>query len=150
RSRPQIALVMLGAWEVFDVVVDGRTITFGSPDWDARFTEALGRGIGELRAAGAQVALSLLPCYRPVRASAGLWPERGDDTRTRHVNDLLRASAAADPARVFVVEPPSSFCTDPAIGKDRAYRWDGVHYYKAGARLYFKAVAPQLLAIPRP
>jgi peptidoglycan/LPS O-acetylase OafA/YrhL len=149
-TRPQIALVMLGAWDVFDVVVDGRTLVFGSPGWDARFTDALGRGIGELRDSGAQVALSLLPCYRPVRASAGLWPERGDDTRTRHVNELLRAAADADPARVFVIEPPEPFCGDPKIGANLAYRWDGVHYYKPGARLYFAAVTPQLLAIPRP
>jgi peptidoglycan/LPS O-acetylase OafA/YrhL len=149
-TKPQIALVMLGAWEVFDNVADGRTLVFGTPEWDARFTDALGRGIGELRRAGAQVALSLLPCYRPVRASAGLWPERGDDARTRHVNDLLRAAASADPARVFVVEPPPAFCTDPKVATNLSNRWDGVHYYKAGARLYFAAVTPQLLAIPRP
>jgi peptidoglycan/LPS O-acetylase OafA/YrhL len=149
-NRPQIALVMLGAWETFDVVADGRTLVFGTADWDARFTDALDRGIGELRRSGAQVALSLLPCYRPVRASAGLWPERGDDTRTRHVNDLLRAAAGADPARVFVVEPPEEFCKDPKIGSSLSHRWDGVHYYKAGARLYFAAVTPQLLAIPQP
>jgi peptidoglycan/LPS O-acetylase OafA/YrhL len=149
-TRPQIALVMLGAWDVFDVVADGRTLAFGTPEWDARFADALGRGIDELRGAGAQVALSLLPCYRPVRGGAGLWPERGDDARTRHVNVLLRAAAEADPDRVFVVEPPESFCTDAEVGTNLTYRWDGVHYYKAGARLYFAAVTPQLLAIPQP
>ncbi len=150
RLRPQVALVMLGAWEVFDLTVDGRTIRFGTPDWDARFVDALNRGTGELRRAGAQVALALLPCYRPVRGSAGLWPERGDDERTRHVNDLLRAAAAEDPTHTFVVEPPEAFCTDRKIGTSVSYRWDGVHYYKPGSRLYFETVTPQLLAIPRP
>jgi hypothetical protein len=146
--RPQIALVMLGAWDVFDLTVDGSKIVFGTPAWDARFTDALGRGLDVLRRADAQIALSLLPCYRPVRGSAGLWPERGDDQRTRHVNTLLRAAAAADPGRVFLVEPPSAFCSDPAIGANVRYRWDGVHYYRPGAKLYFTSVTPQLLAIP--
>jgi peptidoglycan/LPS O-acetylase OafA/YrhL len=150
KLRPQIALVMLGAWDVFDLTIDGRLVPFSTPAWDARFTDALHRGTGELKRAGAQVALSLLPCYRPVRGSAGLWPERGDDERTRHVNTLLRAAAAADPAHTFLVEPPESFCTDPKIGANVAYRWDGVHYYKPGSRLYFAAVTPQLLAIPHP
>ena len=150
KLRPQIALVMLGAWDVFDLTIDGRLVPFGTPAWDARFTDALNRGTGELKRADAQVALSLLPCYRPVRGSAGLWPERGDDGRTRHVNTLLRAAAAADPAHTFLIEPPESFCTDPKIGANVAYRWDGVHYYKPGSRLYFAAVTPQLLAIPRP
>jgi peptidoglycan/LPS O-acetylase OafA/YrhL len=148
--RPQIALVMLGAWDVFDLTIDGRLVPFGTPAWDARFTDALNRGTGELKRANAQVALSLLPCYRPVPGSAGLWPERGDDVRTRHVNALLRAAAAADPAHTFLVEPPESFCTDPKIGANVAYRWDGVHYYKPGSRLYFATVTPQLLAIPHP
>ena len=31
-----------------------------------------------------------------------------------------------------------------ALATSRSYRWDGVHYYKRGAALYFKAVVPQL------
>jgi hypothetical protein len=93
------------------------------------------------------VALSLLPCYRPVSASAGFWPERGDDQRTRHVNDVLHAVAAAAPSNVHVIEPPAQFCTDPAIATNLNYRWDGVHYYKPGAQLYFQTVVPQLLQL---
>jgi hypothetical protein len=83
-----------------------------------------------------------------VRASAGFWPERGDDTRTRHVNALLAAAARADAAYVSTVKPPHQFCDDPKIAKSLSYRWDGVHYYKRGALLYLKAVIPQLLALP--
>jgi hypothetical protein len=150
RLRPQVALVMLGAWDVFALDTGSGTAEFGTPAWDALFTAALRRGTGELTRSGAQVALSLLPCYRPIRASAGFWPERGDDVRTRHVNVLLRAAAAADPDRIVTVDPPGAFRTDPQIGASTAYRWDGVHYYKPGATLYLAAVTPQLLAIPQP
>jgi peptidoglycan/LPS O-acetylase OafA/YrhL len=148
RVHPQIALVMLGAWDVFDLHLGDQVHQFGSPEWDQDYLTALGKGIDLLRASKAQVALALLPCYRPVRASAGYWPERGDDARTRHVNYLLRTAASADPAHVFTVEPPAAFCTDPKISKNLAYRWDGVHYYKPGAALYLKTVIPQLLALP--
>ena len=100
-----------------------------------------------LRAANAQVELALLPCYRPVPRSAGYWPERGDDTRTRHVNTLLDQEALRFPDTVHTLQPPSQFCTNPTIAKSLSYRWDGVHYYKPGAALYFKAILPQLVQL---
>jgi hypothetical protein len=144
---------MIGAWDVFDITTGGTTLTFGTPAWDANFTAALDQGIAAIHDTGAQVALSLLPCYRPVAANigkgAGYWPERGDDDRTRHVNTLLTAAAAANPGYVTAVNPPVQFCDDPTISKSLSYRWDGVHYYKPGALLYCRAVIPQLLAIKR-
>jgi peptidoglycan/LPS O-acetylase OafA/YrhL len=145
RLHPRIALVILGAWEVFDLITPSGTLTFGSAAWDANLSAALQEGIGVLRAAGAKVALAMLPCYRPIKASAGFWPERGDDSRTRHINTVLRAAAAAAPEQVFTVDPPGQFCTDPVISTSRSYRWDGVHYFRPGAALYFRAVIPQLL-----
>jgi hypothetical protein len=139
---------MIGAWDVFDLNTPDGTLTFGTPQWDARFTAALARGIATLRGAGSKVALSLLPCYRPVRKSAGFWPERGDDDRTRHVNTLLRA--AVQPDAVYALEPPAQFCTNEVIAADLTYRWDGVHYYRPGAALYFRAVIPQLQKIAKP
>jgi peptidoglycan/LPS O-acetylase OafA/YrhL len=150
EHRPQVALVMLGAWDVFDSITDSGTVAFGSPEWDSAFTGAVSRGVRVLHEAGAQVALSLLPCYRPVKGSAGFWPERGDDKRTRHVNTLLRKLAERDRQRIVTVQPPAAFCIDPKISRSTAYRWDGVHYYKPGAALYFSTVLPQLLAVPQP
>jgi peptidoglycan/LPS O-acetylase OafA/YrhL len=149
RLKPRVAFVMLGAWEMFDITVASGTLPFGSAQWDAHVSDALRQGIGALRAAGSKVALALTPCYRPVRASAGFWPERGDDTRSRHFNELLKAAAAASPGDVSTVEPPVQFCTDPAIAASRDYRWDGVHYYRPGAALYFKAVIPQVQTLAR-
>jgi hypothetical protein len=144
KFDPQIALVMIGAWELFDLTTEDGALTFASPEWDANFRAALDRGITVLRESGAIVALSLLPCYRPVKGSAGHWPERGDDSRTRHVNDILRKAAGEG---VRTVEPPDQFCTDESIAASTDYRWDGVHYYKPGAALYFEAVIPQLQKI---
>jgi hypothetical protein len=142
KQKPQIALVMIGAWELFDLTTDKGTLTFASPDWDANLRDALNRGVTALKKAGAVVALSLLPCYRPVKGSAGYWPERGEDSRTRHVNDVLRKVEG-----VRLIEPPAQFCDDPAIAGSTDYRWDGVHYYKPGAALYFETTIPQLVKL---
>jgi hypothetical protein len=148
QHKPDMAVIMIGAWDVFDLTLDeGGTLTFGSPEWDAHFTDAITRGIDTLLSDKTQVALALLPCYRPIRASAGFWPERGDDDRTRHINELLTATAGRYDTGVRTLEPPEQFCTDPAIATSKAYRWDGVHYYKKGAALYFGAVVPQLLMV---
>ena len=81
-----------------------------------------------------------------------VWPERGDDSRTRHVNDLLIAYARSTTqtssplGAVLTLQPPPAFCSDPAISKSLAYRWDGTHYYKPGSALSFQSAIPQLLA----
>jgi peptidoglycan/LPS O-acetylase OafA/YrhL len=144
-THPDIALIMLGAWDVFDLTVNGTTMTFGSPQWDATWKAALTKGIEALQGHAKRVVVALTPCYRPIRASAGYWPERGDDVRTRHLNDLMRETALATSA--YTVDPPVQFCTDPKISKSLSYRWDGVHYYRPGALLFCQKVIPQLLAI---
>jgi peptidoglycan/LPS O-acetylase OafA/YrhL len=151
RDKPQIAVVEIGAWEVFDLKVNGVALAFGSPAWDQYFSSQLASGINVLTAAGAQVALLSIPCYQPITAG-GLQalPERGDRSRTDHLNALLGAAAAANPKRVFMVTSPSQFCDDPKVAGNTAYRWDGTHFYKAGAALEFQVITPQLLAIPQP
>ena len=147
KDKPDIGLIMIGAWDVFDITVHGTKLTFNTPAWDDNFTTELAKAIDAVKLGARHVAISLLPCYRPVKGSAGFWPERGDDWRTRHLNTLLTAAAQTDPDNVTTVDPPHQFCDDPKIAKSLSYRWDGVHYYKPGALLYCQAVIPQLLAI---
>lgn len=151
KSHAAITLVMLGAWDVFDLQVDGVAVKFGSADWDARWLDQLRRGISVLRDGGSQVALFGIPCYRPV-AGGGTptLPERGDDERTGHLNDLLRQAAAEDPAHVFYVAAPHEYCDDESIATDLYYRWDGVHYGAKGSALVFKTITKPLLEIPQP
>jgi peptidoglycan/LPS O-acetylase OafA/YrhL len=151
RDHPQIAVIEIGAWDVFDITVNGKDLKFGTAAWNAYFTKTLHKGIRLLLHQGAQVAIMGVPCYRPIAAGGlPLLPERGDDSRTRHLNDLLDAAPAMDPQRVFLIHPPAAFCTNPKIATDVNYRWDGTHYYKPGAALVFQVITPQLLAIPQP
>ena len=143
-----VTLVVLGAWDVFDVDTDSGVVAFGTPAGDTAFLGKLRQGIDAVTAAGSKVALLEVPCYRPVSAG-GLTalPERGDDNRTRHLNELLHQAADADPANVVFIAGPQQYCTDENLAKDLGHRWDGVHYYKPGAQLVWDTIVPQLLQL---
>jgi hypothetical protein len=91
------------------------------------------------------------PCQSPFETPlAGVppLPERLDDDRTRHVADLMREVAAADPEHVFFIENADAWCTDPAVSENPEYRYDGVHVLGPGAALIMDTIAGALLAIP--
>ncbi len=146
-----VALVVVGAWDVFDIEDDGTVYGFATPEGDALFVRNLRSGIDAMLAEGANVALLEVACMRPQDvegAGVRALPERGDDARVAHVNDLLRETAAAyESPSVEFVEGPDEWCTDEAIATDLGYRWDGVHVYKPGANLIYTTVASDLLRL---
>jgi peptidoglycan/LPS O-acetylase OafA/YrhL len=147
----ELALVMIGAWDVFDHEVDGVRIPFGSPEGDARFTAGVQRAIDVLRAEDVHVALLEVPCMRPVEVEGSgvpALPERAEDWRVARLNDLLRQVAAANPVDSTFVPGPRQWCQDPTISASTAYRWDGVHVYQTGAKLIMETITAPLLAIP--
>ena len=46
-------------------------------------------------------------------------------------------------------EGPDAWCADETIATDLAYRWDGVHVYRPGAKLIIETVAPALLGLSK-
>jgi hypothetical protein len=143
-------LVVLGAWDVFDLEINGQTLTFASPEWDAAFTSRLQSGIDAINESGATAALLEVPCMRPIDvegAGVPALPERGDDARVAHVNDLMRQLAAGQPGPAGFVARPTQWCNGSPEATDTAYRWDGVHVYVPGANLISETIAPSLLAL---
>lgn len=147
----ELALVMIGAWDVFDHEVDGVRVPFASPEGDARFTSGVQRAIDVLRTEGVHVALLEVACMRPIEvegAGVPALPERGEDWRVAHLNNLLRQVAAANPEASTFVAGPAQWCEDPVVSASTAYRWDGVHVYQTGAKLIMETITAPLLAIP--
>ena len=144
----EIVLVVLGAWEVFDLRTDSGDIAFGTPEHDAIISTGITKGVDALLGTGAEVALLEVPCYTPVDGG-GLTalPERGEHERTAHLTELLRAVAATRD-NVHMVASPPEFCSDPSIGGDLNLRWDGVHYGPLGGAFIWGRLEQQLLAIP--
>jgi hypothetical protein len=150
-----VALVVIGAWDVFDVKDGNGTVyDFGSPAADALWMANLKSGIDAMLLEGPAVGLLEIACMRPVDvegAGVPALPERGDDARIAHLNELLVEVAAGYTDRVGgdvrVIDGPDEWCNDEAIATDLGYRWDGVHVYKPGANLIYTEIAPQLLQL---
>ena len=150
-ARADVALVVIGAWEVLDLKINGFTFAVNTSPADTMFRTQMKRGIDALRSTGATVALLEVACMRPVDSKGGpvpALPQRGDDTRTSHLNDLLREIAAPEDDGVFFVSGPKEWCTDPKVSTSLSYRWDGVHAYKPGAKLIFETIASSVLKLP--
>ena len=151
KAKADVALVVIGAWEVLDLKINGFTFAFNTSPADTMFRTQMRRGINALRATGTTVALLEVACMRPVDSKGGpvpALPQRGDDMRTRHLNDLLREIAAPEDDGVFFVSGPKEWCNDPKISTSLSYRWDGVHAYKPGAKLIFETIANSILQLP--
>ena len=151
KAKADVALVVIGAWEVLDLKINSFTFAFNTSPADTIFRTQIRRGIEALRATGATVALLEVACMRPVDSKGGpvpALPQRGDDMRTRHLNDLLREIAAPEDDGVFFVSGPKEWCNDPKISTSLSYRWDGVHAYKPGAKLIFETIATSILQLP--
>lgn len=134
-----VALEVVGAWDVVDVVEGDTIYGVATPEGDALFVANLESGIDAMLAEGTNVGLLEVACMRPQdveEAGVSARPERGDDARVAHVNELLRGVAGSYQAagfdRVKYVEGPDEWCNDETIATDLGYRWDGARVPTGG------------------
>jgi hypothetical protein len=149
-GQADVALVVIGAWEVFDLEIDGTLYAFKTERADQLFARNLMSGIDAMLATGAKVGLLEVACMRPVKAEgSGVrpLPERGDDARVAHLNNVIRFVSAQYGPEVRVIDGPDEWCNDEVIATNVGYRWDGVHVYGPGAKLIYEKVANELLAL---
>jgi lysophospholipase L1-like esterase len=150
-ARADVALVVIGAWEVLDIEIGKLRFKVDTVPADTLFSSQLRKGIDALLATKTAVAILEIPCMRPVDSKGGPVPalkERGDDLRTSHLNALIKEVVDTYTSQVSFVEGPTEWCEDAKISTSLSYRWDGVHVYKPGAKLIFETIADDLLAIP--
>lgn len=150
KANAQIALVVIGAWEVLTLKTPERYYSFNTPEADSYFLSQLQKGINALSKEGIKVALLEVPCMRPRNVEGQgtrALPERRSDDRTKHLSELLKYSARSNPSSTVFVEGPDEWCTSEEIANDVAYRWDGVHVWKKGAKLVLEKISESLLTI---
>ena len=151
QAKADVALVVVGAWEVMDLQINSFLFKVNTVPADTMFKTQLQRGIDALRKQNVAVALLEVACMRPVESKGGPvppLPQRGDDTRTGHLNALMREVAAPENDGVYFVNGPKEWCSDSKVANSLSYRWDGVHVYKPGAKLILESIAPAILQIP--
>lgn len=153
RFDPDLAVTMIGSWEVFDRRIGGRRLVFATPEWDANMSAILDRTITTLSTKGARVVLLTQP---PTRSPAlsGTPPEWWFPSQGRfdHVNALIRQAAARHPDVATVIDLSSFVCPTAPCPETLAGiipRPDGIHYDTAGAPVVADWLTPQLAGLSR-
>jgi len=150
---PDLAMAVIGTWEVFDRQIDGRTVKFATPEWDANMTRILDDVVDVLGASGARVVLATPPPTRGQKNDRGTPTEWKDPSGDRfiHIADLMRQVGVRRP-EVTVVELSSFVCPTipcPAQVSGTDLRPDGVHYDANGGPVVAGWLTPRLQALTR-
>lgn len=135
-ERPDVVLLVLGAWEVYDQSYRGSRYDVGSAAY-RRFLEAqLQSRIDRYRGAGAATVIAKVPCF--AENAAPLGDERHEQRRIDWVNARIGAVAARNPGWVRTVDPTDVLCDGPDDAKPTTpdgipLREDGAHFERGAA-----------------
>jgi hypothetical protein len=148
-DQPDVAVVLVGRWELMDRVIGGQWSSIGSPAFDADVAASLDTAVATAAATGGRVVLATTPYYRRgLRPDGGGWPE-DDPARVDRFNTLLREAAARHPG-VSVVELGHLLSVDGHLAmtiNGTRVRTDGVHVAPEAGRLLAPWLLPQLRTI---
>jgi peptidoglycan/LPS O-acetylase OafA/YrhL len=151
--NPDIAVLLVGRWEVTDQLMNGVWTHVGEPDFDAYLGSQLDLAIQVLSARGAKVVLMTTPAVQPREAADGSQFPETEASRVALFNQVLRAAAArhhgvASIADLNAVLTPGNRFTDHIDGV--LTRADGVHITSEGGRVVGQALLPAIVALVRP
>ncbi|WP_161988567.1 acyltransferase family protein [Pedococcus bigeumensis] len=154
-SDPELVLLMAGAWETVDHVVEGRVLKVGSQEYGDYLRTELDAASSVLTQRGARLGLVNVPCYQePDGGMYGpdLVRQRNDRTRIAWINTQYQRYAEAHPETVSVVHLETMLCDEQGrplatIGGVAAkdVRYDGVHYTEKGAKDVWRWLDSRLL-----
>jgi hypothetical protein len=133
--EPDVTVVMVGAWEVLDHLVDGVAIRFPDPAWFDVVTAGVRESIEIASPDENLVVLLAVPCMRQAPDTILSTMARNDPARLAAFNEILRQEAARDP-NIHVIDLNDRLCPggtylDEVDGAP--LRYDGVHVTTEGA-----------------
>lgn len=146
--RPEVALLVLGAWDAADRRVEGRWANPCTPGFAGRYEQRVTEAVRVLGATGAKVAIALVPYLR----SAVITADRSEgDRRVDCMNAVFRRVAASNPEVALVdlagfVCPRRDSCRERIGGA--TLRPDGIHFDGPGGSALARWLVPQL-PLPR-
>jgi peptidoglycan/LPS O-acetylase OafA/YrhL len=152
RDRPDVTLVLTGAWETWDRWVDGRLLRFGTPEFTRYFENELERGVALVRAAGGKVVLLTPPCYTAPDIDHHPGPYPPADHHEEMVA-MLRDFATRHAPAVDLIDLAEFVCPHGVYRRDidrKRFQRDGAHFTRDGAEMVWDWLAPQVSAkLPR-
>jgi hypothetical protein len=141
KFRPDVVVVLYGAWDIYDASWDGgRTWHIpGDPVWNAHYTAAVTDTARCLAADGAHVVWLAPPCFssQPITGFTG---SSGGDWNDPHRIEVQRA-LLHDVARRNGMTV-TDIVHDAGCPVDYAHRPDGVHFSPTGADTLAARLAP--------
>jgi len=149
QFQPSVSVIMVGAWEVLDHVVDGQRLSFPSLEWTSHVENALRRGVDAASAGGGQVALLTLPCMEQAPGSLVNAQARNDPLRVDAFNAILDDIATEQPS-VSTLPLDEVLCpAGQPVGEigGNQIRYDGVHLTEFGTQLVWDWLETQLNAL---
>jgi peptidoglycan/LPS O-acetylase OafA/YrhL len=149
--RPRALVLLVGAWEIQDRLVAGRTYPSGSPALGRLLRHQLGRAEATASAAGVPLVVLLQPCFGPPDGGRE-FKHLDDPTAIRWFDRIETEFAAAHPDTVRTVDLNPIVCPG-GRALDRldgaTLRDDGVHFTSEGATAVWRRLGPQLQATLR-
>ncbi|MDQ1430653.1 MAG: hypothetical protein QOF40_1255, partial [Actinomycetota bacterium] len=147
--KPDVVMMLVGAWDILDREVDGNLVKFGTVSSDTSFLQQLDDATALLASRGAKVVVLTTPFFsRPelVGQTGKEWPEY-DPWRVDRINSLYRDFLKAHPGRYTIIDlnkfvSPGGKFTDELNGVQ--IRGDGVHFTGDGQVMVDNWLAPQL------
>ncbi|HTN78465.1 MAG TPA: acyltransferase family protein [Acidimicrobiales bacterium] len=140
---PQVVVLLTGAWDAYDVRLDGQWVPFGTPRYDAFALEEVQHAVDVLESRGAKVVVLTSPYFQARRDIVDADRTAYNPKRVDHLNELfrrLRGVSLLDLNRFLA--PDGHYTNDVLDVAD--VRGDGVHFTPAGADLVARWLAPQL------
>jgi len=149
-NSPDVVLITLGSWEVYDHYINGRQLTVGTAAYRRALLASLDEGLGYLSTRRKpRVALLNVPCYdeRDADQSGSSLP-RNDPARVRWVNGVFKEFAQRHSDQVELIDFADFLCPG---GRPLAkvhgieLRPDGVHFSLQSSSIVWRWLAPQLI-----
>jgi peptidoglycan/LPS O-acetylase OafA/YrhL len=148
ERSPDVVLLWIGAWEVYDHEIDGVRYRVGTPAFAQKLEERIQLRVDRYKAAGVPTVISLVPCF--AQNAARLGTERLDPERVAWVNDRIRTVAKQNRGWVRLVDPTAQLCDTDGnpfgeTPEGDPLREDGSHFDPPAARWFWNTwLADQL------
>jgi peptidoglycan/LPS O-acetylase OafA/YrhL/lysophospholipase L1-like esterase len=125
---PDVVVVMIGAWEVYDTIIEDDRLVPGTPEYAAQLESRLREVDAIASSGGAQVVLLDVACFPVPEFGLGEDRSRADPDRVQAVNDALGAAAAELDLEVLPYHDLLCDGNEPRSMFGVVVRPDGVHF----------------------
>lgn len=148
--HPNVVVLMLGPWELFDRQVDGVKVAIGSPHFADIMTAQLEKELAVISRASARMLLVTTPCYEPTNAAtyqAETWTSR---LRIEALNRIWRDFATAHKRDVTLGDLGRFVCPKGTVRRSfdgSPLRSDGIHFTRSGAETIWQWLRTQIEAM---